>query len=237
MNIVIVGATSGIGRALFEGYVRRGNQVGIIGRRAHLLEELKALYPDVTYTAMADITKYEEVASAMDLLCREMGHIDVAIISSGTGELNPDLNFTVDRPTLEVNVMGWTFVLDWLFRLFESQHRGHLVAITSVGALRGEALAPAYSASKAYQVCYMEALCKKAFKSKYDIFVTDVRPGLVNTAMAKGEGLFWVMPVEKVAQQIISAIADRKSMVYVTKRWRFVAMLLKSLPFSIYKRL
>lgn len=62
---------------------------------------------------------------------------------------------------------------------------------------------------------------KKAYKSGNHIHVTDIRPGLVDTAMAKGDGLFWVMPVDKVAKQIISAIRKKKSKVYVTKRRLF----------------
>ena len=58
--------------------------------------------------------------------------------------------------------------------------------------------------------------------AKGDIIVTDIRPGLVDTAMAKGEGLFWVMPVEKVANQIITAIRKKKSKAYVTKRWHIL---------------
>jgi len=66
---------------------------------------------------------------------------------------------------------------------------------------------------------------------------TDVRPGLVDTAMAKGEGLFWVMPVEKVARQICKAIHRKKSKVYVTKRWHILAIVNKILPFFLYKRM
>jgi len=98
-------------------------------------------------------------------------------------------------------------------------------------------MAPAYSATKAYQINYMEALRKKAFKAGGKITVTDVRPGLVDTAMAKGDGLFWVMPVEKVARQICSAIRKRKSKIYVTKRWHVLATINKNLPFGLYKRL
>ena len=83
----------------------------------------------------------------------------------------------------------------------------------------------------------MEALRKKAYKSGNYIHVTDIRPGLVDTAMAKGEGLFWVMPVEKVADQIISAIRRQKSKAYVTKRWHVLAIINKNLPFAIYKRI
>ena len=121
--------------------------------------------------------------------------------------------------------------------ILEQQGHGHLVAITSVGGLRGEPMAPAYSASKAYQINYMEALRKKAFKNGGHIIVTDIRPGLVDTAMAKGEGLFWVMPVEKVARQIISAIRKKKSKAYVTRRWHILAIINKNLPFFLYKRL
>lgn len=80
-------------------------------------------------------------------------------------------------------------------------------------------------------LCYMIALRKKAFKAGNQIAVTDSRPGLVDTAMAKGDGLFWVMPVEKVARQICSAIRKRKSIVYVTKRWHFLAFINRNLPF------
>ena len=95
----------------------------------------------------------------------------------------------------------------------------------------------ATSATKAYQINYMEAIRKKAFRNGGCITVTDVRPGLVDTAMAKGEGLFWVMSVENVATQIIAAISRKESKVYVTKRWHILALLYRILPFYIFKRL
>ena len=109
--------------------------------------------------------------------------------------------------------------------------------ITTAGGLRGEPMAPAYSATKAYQINYMEALRKKAFKAGGKIIVTDVRPGLVDTAMAKGEDLFWVMPVEKVVRQICNAIRRKKSKVYVTKRWHVLAVINRNLPFFLYRLL
>ena len=78
---------------------------------------------------------------------------------------------------------------------------------------------------------------KKAYKSGNHIHVTDIRPGLVDTAMAKGDGLFWVMPVNKVANQIISAIRKKKNKAYVTKRWHFLAIINKNLPFHLYRLL
>ena len=237
MNIIIIGATSGIGRALFKKYAVDGNRIGIVGRRTYLLDKLRQEHPDTTITVMADITKQDEIAQAIDALHSELKDIDLAIVCSGTGDINASLDYAVERPTIDTNVMGWTFVVDTLYNIFEQQDHGHLVAITSAGGLRGEPMAPAYSASKAYQINYMEALRKKAFKSRAHIIVTDIRPGLVDTAMAKGEGLFWVMPVEKVAYQIIAAIRKEKSKAYITKRWHVLAIVNKSLPFMLYKRM
>ena len=235
-SIIIIGATSGIGRALFEKYSADGNRIGIVGRRTHLLDELRQEYPSTTITATSDITKQEEIARAIDALRAKLKDIDLAIVCSGTGDINASLDYAVERPTIDTNVIGWTFVVDTLYNIFEQQGHGHLVAITSAGGLRGEPMAPAYSASKAYQINYMEALRKKAYKSGNHIHVTDIRPGLVNTAMAKGEGLFWVMPVEKAASQIITAIRKQMSKAYVTKRWHILAVINKNLPFALYKK-
>ena len=237
MNIVIIGATSGIGKALFEKYARGDNRIGIVGRRANLLDELCQKYPSKTITAKADITNLEEIEQAINALHKELEYIDLAIMCSGTGDINATLEYNVERLTIDTNITGWTFVIDRLYNIFVQQGHGHLVAITSAGGLRGEPIAPAYSASKAYQINYMEALRKKAYKSGSQIYVTDIRPGLVNTAMAKGEGLFWVMPVEKVANQIITAIHKNKYKAYVTKRWHILAIINKNLPYTLYKKL
>ena len=237
MNIVIIGATSGVGKTLFEKYANENNRIGIIGRRAHLLDELYQKYPSKTIPTKADITNLEEIEQAINALHKEMEYIDLAIVCSGTGDINATLDYSIERPAIDTNIVGCTFVIDMLYHILEQQGHGHLVAITSAGGLRGEPMAPAYSATKAYQINYMEALRKKAFKKGKHIGVTDIRPGLVDTAMAKGEGLFWIMPVEKVASQIITAIRKKKSKAYVTKRWHILAIIYKILPYCLYKRM
>lgn len=237
MNIIIIGATSGIGKALYEHYASQSHRVAIIGRRTHLLEKLRQDHPSNTMIATADVTNQEEIAQAIKSFQQELGQVDMSIVCSGIGEINQSLDYAIERSTIDTNVTGWTFVVDMLYSIFEEQKHGHLVAITSAGGLRGEPSAPAYSATKAYQINYMEALHKKAFKGGGQVLVTDIRPGLVDTAMAKGEGLFWVMPVEKVANQIVTAIRKRKSKAYVTKRWHVLAVINKILPYCLYKRM
>jgi short-subunit dehydrogenase len=111
------------------------------------------------------------------------------------------------------------------------------VNISSIAGIRGNGIAPSYNATKAYQINYLEGLRINAKDFGSSITVTDVRPGFVDTAMAKGEGLFWVAPVEKAAKQIYRAIKQKKQVVYVSRRWRVIGTLLKIIPFSILKRI
>jgi short-subunit dehydrogenase len=69
------------------------------------------------------------------------------------------------------------------------------------------------------------------------IDITDIRPGLADTDMAKGDGLFWISSVEKASKQIYKAISRRKKVAYVTRRWLLIAILLKLLPGAIYERM
>ena len=234
MRVLIIGASSGIGKELSFRYASLGNEVIAVARRMPLLQELAHTNPNIQ-VAPCDVADLE---GSQALLTQVFASpIDLAILCSGVGDLNPDLDFAIERPTLDINVIGWTFFADFIYKQFEEQQYGHLAVISSCGGLRGEPMAPAYSASKAFQINYTEALCKKAFKSKLPIVVTDIRPGLVNTRMAKGEGLFWVMPVEKVAVQIMTAIAKKKAVAIVTKRWAILHWIMKHLPRSIYKRM
>ena len=77
---------------------------------------------------------------------------------------------------------------------------------------------------------YLQGLRHKFAKLRLPISVTDVQPGFVDTAMAKADHKFWVASPEKAAQQIFEAIRKRKKHVYVTKRWRIIAWLIKILP-------
>lgn len=225
MNIIIVGATSGIGRELWKLYACGDNRVAVIGRRTTLLEEMEGERPQNTVASTCDISNPTAAIEALDGIFARFDSVDLVFVSAGVGELNPDLQFDVELPTINTNVLGWTAVVDTVYSQFCRQGRGHLVTVTSVGGLSSAPVAPAYSATKAYQINYTNALKKKARKT--NIHVTEVRPGLVDTAMAKGEGLFWVMPADKVAKQIRAAVSRRTRTVVVTKRWRTIAFILK----------
>lgn len=234
---IVIGATSGIGKRLSEFLVEDNYKVAVTGRRTELLNELKQKNPDSYLIKFLDITDTKIIIERLEELTSELGGLDLLIISSGTGDINDKLDFEIEKWTIDTNVTGFTCVADWTFNYFKKQAYGHLVAITSIGGLRGNRSAPSYSATKAYQISYMEGLRQKATKESKEIVITDIRPGFVNTAMAKGDGLFWVMPVEKTVRQIYNAIKKRKKIAYVTKRWSVLAQILKQIPSSIYEKI
>jgi short-subunit dehydrogenase len=234
---IVIGATSGMGRGLAKLLVDNNYQVGITGRRTTLLTELKKENPEMFFVKTFDISDTGAVVQNLEELVAELGGLDLLVISSGTGDLNDKLDFAMEKRTIDTNVLGFTCVVDWVFNYFEKQRGGHLVAISSVGGLRGSRRGASYNASKAFQMNYLEALRQKATNLKMPIIVTDIRPGFVDTDMAKGEGLFWVATVEKAVHQIFRAIQRKKKVVYVSKRWKLVAAILKRIPRSIYDRM
>ena len=234
---IVIGATSGIGRAVAERLAAQGYRVGVTGRREALLAELAASNPGGFCYAAADIADPAASCAALESLVSSLGGLDLCVVSAGTGDLNPGLDYALEEPALRTHVVGWTAAVDWAYGLFERQGGGHLVVITSVGGLRGGGAAPAYNASKAYQINYAEGLRQRAAKTSRTVCVTDIRPGFVATAMAKGEGLFWVMPAGKAADQIVRAIRRRRPVAVVTRRWRLLAWVLKHLPECIYRKM
>ena len=235
-KIIIVGATSGIGRKMAELYAAAGNIVGVTGRRDELLQEIKARFPDKIHTECFDVTGKDNIPHLESLIAK-IGGLDILIYSSGVGEPSKELNWQLDKLTVDTNVDGFVEIANWTFNYFINQAHGSLAVISSIAANRGNSWAPAYSASKTFQSNYFEALAIKAYRMKKDIGIICIEPGFVDTKMAKGNRRFWLVPTEKAALQMITAIDKKKRKVYVSKRWWLIAKLMKLLPFWIYKRI
>lgn len=233
---IVIGASSGIGRELAIELANEGYEVGLMARRMELLQELQNLIPTKTYLDFLDISQPQGAILRLERLIQEMEGVDLVVINSGIGFLNPELDWQKEKQTIDVNVSGFTSMAGAAFNVFLKQGKGHLVGISSIAALRGSDIAPAYHASKAYMANYLEGLRKKAFQSKSRITVTEIRPGYVDTEMAKGDKKFWMASPKVASEQICSAIRRKKSVAYVTRRWRLIGWLMNILPDSLYFR-
>lgn len=234
---IIVGATSGIGRELALILADNGYKVGAIGRREDKLQELVSSREGQIFAYCADIIDVDKTRATIKSLISDLGGLDLIVISSGRGEINKGLDFEIERNTINVNVVGFTAVVDFAYNYFAPQGQGHIVGITSVMGLRGSCAAPAYSATKAYQVNYLESLQQRVCAENKNIAVTDIRPGSVDTAMMKGDGHFWISTPQKAALQIYNAIKRKKTIVYITKRWSLIGVLLRILPRGLFVKM
>jgi len=229
---IIIGASSGIGRALAGVLAENGFEVGLVARRLELLEDLKKEIPGVFYTKRIDVIS-PDAGELLKELIGEMGGADLIVVNAGISATNPDFDFAPEFETIKVNVTGFTAMTNVAVKHFLEKGRGHLVGISSIAGLRGSAVSPAYSASKAFVSNYLEGIRQKLYGTK--IFVTDIRPGFVNTPLIKGhDWAFWITPVEKAARKIYEAVKSKKKVSYVTRCWWFVAQFMKIAPDFLY---
>lgn len=235
-KVIIIGATSGIGRALAKRYAQNNCLVGVSGRRKELLESLQDEFPEKIVAACFDVTDNCNIEQ-VKILIRKLGGLDLLVYNSGYGEPSEKLDWDIDKATIAINVQGFTEIVNFAFTYFIQEGKGHIAATSSIAANRGNSFAPAYSASKAYMSNYMEGLFIKARKLKVPIYITDIQPGFVATKMAKGNGQFWVAPVDKAVKQIYVAIENKRRIAYVTARWWLIAKLVKGMPMFIYRKI
>jgi len=237
MNILIFGATSGIGRAIAQIYAKQGHRIAITGRRQEKLDEIKAENPQAYLPVHHDIRDLDRTPDLIKQVHQELGNIDMIIVNAGIGKYNLELEWGVCESVLKTNVMGVSKALIESYNYFRKQGKGHLINVSSVASLLGYGSNPSYNASKAFQANFVEGLWHKAQKSKRTkIAVTDIRPGFIDTKLAKDE-TFWKADLDKAARQIVSAIDKKKKVAYITKRWNLVAFVLKHMPDFILKRL
>ncbi len=233
---IVFGATSGIGKNLTELLVKDGYVVAITGRRLEKLEALKKQYANQIIVKQNDITQVDDLENAFNDIVNQLGQVHLIVHSSGVGEVNNELTWSIENKTIQTNVVGATKLYGLAYNLFKKQQFGHLVGISSIASLRGNRASPSYFASKAYQKAYLESLYIKTKTIKSNkVFITDIRPGFIDTAMALGDGIFWMVSLEKATKQIYSAIKRKKRVAYISKRWRLIAWVLKIVPARLLK--
>jgi short-subunit dehydrogenase len=229
-KVIVIGATSGIGKALAEQYASEDCIVGITGRRIELLDQLALSMPQKKiHIKEMDVADISSSRKGLAQLVQEMGGVDIIIINAGVGFPKPNLE--KELQTIDINVRGFMSIAQWSYTFFSENGGGKIVGISSVAAVRSSPYAPEYHASKAFVASYLEGLRMRSIKRNEKIEVIEIRPGFVDTAMTKSnKGMFWIASPQKAAKQIIEAINRNIAVAYVTKRYWFLAQFLKVVP-------
>lgn len=237
MNAIIIGASSGIGNEVARLLLQRGWHCGIAARRTEPLEQLRSEYPQLTETETIDITS-EEAPERLLQLIERLGGMDLYFHASGIGKQNRDLQTDIEMRTVDTNAMGFTRMVDTAFNYLASHGGGHIAAISSIAGTKGLGPAPSYSATKAFQNTYLQALEQLANARQLNIRFTDLRPGFVDTPLLDGDNHFPMMlRPQQVAKEMVESIERRRHVRVIDWRWRIITALWRLIPRSIWRKL
>ena len=236
-RIIIIGATSGIGREVALLYIAQGWKVGIAGRRSAELEALRSLAPEQISAQVLDVTR-EDAPQCLQALIQQVGGMDIFLLSSGIGKQNYALQTDIELTTAATNVEGFIRMTNTAYHYFETQGHGHLAVISSIAGTKGLGAAPAYSATKCFQSTYIDALDQLARMQKLHISFTDIRPGFVATPLLKSERKYpMLMEAPTVAKEIVQAIEHRKRVAIIDWKFRILVGFWRLIPKWIWLRL
>jgi short-subunit dehydrogenase len=234
-SIIIIGATSGIGKAVAIEAHRRGYRVGITGRRVNRLDKIQMDLGERCRIQPMDVKKPESAIEALHNLIEDMDGCDILMINAGVASFTHELSVENEHHVIDVNVRGFASLMVAGFDYFQKQGHGHLVGVSSIAGMFGYGLSTAYSASKAFVINYLQGFRQKASRSDADITVTEIRPGYVESEITEDKrGMFWVAGSDKAARQIMNAIERKQTYAYITRRWRLVAWFIRLLPKCLF---
>ncbi len=237
MKAIIVGASSGIGRAVAERLLRKGWQLGIAARREDLLQELARQFPGQVTVAHIDVNSTDAPSQLRQLIHETQG-MDLYFHASGIGRQNRELTPDIEINTVQTNALGFTRMVGEAYRYFAEQGKGHIACITSIAGTKGLGPAPSYSATKAFQCTYLQALEQQAHSRGLAIRFTDLRPGFVDTALLSGTHHYPILlKVGDVADAIVSTVIKKRHVRVFDWRWRWVTALWRCVPRCIWRKM
>lgn len=213
--VFITGASSGIGRAVALQLGKRGAALGLLARRAEMLEELVAEVERMGGRAVAlaaDVTDAAAVERAAGNLREQFGRIDMLIANAGIAQSTDAKDLKPDEVArlININVLGAVNSVTAVVPQMVERGSGHLVAISSLAAYRGLPKSAAYCASKAALSAFFESL--RIDLRAAGIGVTIIHPGFIKTPLTAGRQakMPYLMELEDAASKIVRAIEARK---------------------------
>ena len=239
-RVIIFGASSGIGKELAEGYAAQGCMVAVAARRLENLQELQKKYPVNIITFKADMAapaverggELQESPKGKFLeMVEALGGVDLVIYSSGQGKQNVAFDMNLEYSTIDVNVTGFTAIVAAVVEYgSKANHHVQFVTVSSIASTKGIGLSASYSATKMYQVRYLESMRQLANAKGWNMSFTTILPGFIATDFIKGRNYPMTMKLEYAAGKIKKAIDSRKNTAVIDWRWSIVVAFWKMIP-------
>ncbi|HPN37877.1 MAG TPA: SDR family NAD(P)-dependent oxidoreductase [Melioribacteraceae bacterium] len=217
-NIIITGASTGIGNALVKEFANYNCNLFLLARRIELLEELKNSLknkPANIYCFKNDVGDKTSVVEAYKQIIAIAKKIDIAILNSGVGYRMTieEYDSTLALKTFNTNFMGLVYWIEQLLPGFMNQKSGIIAGVSSLADSRGFSGSGFYCASKAAASIYLEGM--RVELNKYGIKVITIKPGFVKTPMTDVNEfkMPFLMPADKAARIIIKGLLKGKRII------------------------
>lgn len=235
-KVIVVGASSGIGRELVRQLAARGDRVAAVARREDRLQELAAEHPQRVLAFAHDVSEPGDVPELLAEIARQLGGLDVVVYAAGTmPEVAPtEYAFEKDRAMIDVNFTGAVAWLNAAADRFQNVGHGIIVGIGSVAGERGRAGQPVYNASKAALKAYLEALRNRL--SKRGVRVTTIKPGPTATEMTAHLKQGGMMSAEDAAQRILR-VMDSGREKFLKPSHVVIFAIIRNIPSGVFRRL
>lgn len=244
MKAVILGATSGMGRAIARRLVERGDQVFLLGlgdedlaRSAADLRERSPSRAEVG-TAPCDLAKPADFAPALAAAEAALGDFDCVIVTAAIFATQDALEADVDlaHRLLTINFANTVTFCEHARKKLLARGGGSLVVFSSVAGDRGRKPQAIYGSSKGGLSIYLEALDHKWHASGLNVVC--VKPGFVNTAMTAGlKPPPFAGEPDQVARDVVSAIDGKKPVLYTPGMWALVMLVIRWLPRFVMRKI
>ena len=241
-NILILGATSAIAKHTTRLFAADEHQLYLVARNE---DKLKSMQQDMrvrgatdVHYASLDLSDDSQHEAMIKQATEKMGSIDTVLVAYGTlgDQKFCEKNYANTLKELQINSLSVISLLTILANQFEEQKSGTIAVISSPAGDRGRQSNYVYGTAKGALTIFMQGLRNRLAKSK--VHVLTIKPGFVDTPMTKDfkKGLLWVSP-EVISKGIYTAIRRKREVVYLPFFWRYIMLIIKSIPEIIFKRL
>ncbi|MBW4966622.1 SDR family oxidoreductase [Pseudoalteromonas sp. CR1] len=244
-NILITGASSGLGKGMAKEFAKQGCNLALCARRFELLEQLKSeleqVNPNITISIkVLDVNDHEQVFSVFNAFKEELNGLDRVIINAGMGK-GASVGtgyFNANKQTAQTNFVAALAQAEAAMEIFRAQNHGHLVTISSISAVRGFRRAmTVYAATKAAITSLSEGIRIDVMHTP--IKVSCVHPGFIRSEInEKVKTVPFIVDTETGCKALVKAINKEKANSFVpTWPWAFLHWVLRIVPLSTLRKM
>lgn len=241
-KILIIGATSAIAQETAKLFASDGDTLFLVGRDPAKLEATAADFrvrgaQGVLFHAM-NINDFAGHADLIEKAKQAMDGLDTVLIAHGTlaNQKACEQDFVLAYEEYKTNFLSVVSLLTHIANHFERQKHGCIAVISSVAGDRGRQSNYIYGCAKGGLTVFLQGLRNRLHKA--GVQVLTIKPGFVDTPMTADfkKGLLWVGP-DVIARGIYQAIKKGKQVIYLPWFWKFIMLVIKSIPERLFARL